>query len=94
MEQVDPVGDFFARAKRHRIAIATLCRRVGIDPTTPSRWKRKKNGPNLAKLRLLSQALDAVIAEDVGGDHDAENASSHIEASPGKINDNTRAVTA
>lgn len=63
MEQVDPVGDFFARAKHHRVAIATLCRRVGIDPTTPSRWRRKKNGANLAKLRLLSQALDAVIAE-------------------------------
>jgi len=63
MEQADPLDTLFARAKQHRIPMATICRRAEIDPTTPSRWKRGRNGATLDKVSKLHGALNEIIAE-------------------------------
>ncbi len=63
MEQVDPLNDLFAIAKQHRIPMATICTRANVDPTTPSRWKRGKNGATVEKLTALHGALRTLIAE-------------------------------
>jgi transcriptional regulator with XRE-family HTH domain len=63
MEQVDPLSAFFATAKRHRIPMAAICDRAKVDPTTPSRWKRGKNGATVETLTALNGALSSIIAE-------------------------------
>lgn len=57
MEQEDPLSALFARAKEQRIPMAAICKEAGVDPTTPSRWKRNKNGATLSKIRQLQDAL-------------------------------------
>lgn len=63
MAQPDHLDRLFARAKQHRIPMAAVCRRADVDPTTPSRWKRRKNGATLDRLNRMNSALDALIAE-------------------------------
>jgi hypothetical protein len=63
MEQDDPLETLFARAKQHRIPMATICKRAEIDPTTPSRWKRGKNGATLEKVTKLNGALSEILSE-------------------------------
>lgn len=63
MEQADPLDAFFATAKMHGVPMATICARANIAPTTPSRWKRKKNGATVEKLNELRSALTAIVAE-------------------------------
>lgn len=63
MEQSDLLTTLFERAKSHRIPMSEICRRAAIDPTTPSRWKRKKNGATLEKVTQLNSALADIIAE-------------------------------
>lgn len=43
--------------------MAEICRRAEIDPTTPSRWKRGKNGATLDKVEKLSAALSKILIE-------------------------------
>jgi transcriptional regulator with XRE-family HTH domain len=62
-EQADPLDALFARAKKHRIPMAAICKRAEVDPTTPSRWKRGKNGATLDRLTKLNDALATLIAE-------------------------------
>lgn len=63
MEQADPLSALFASAKAHGVPMAAICERANVDPTTPSRWKRKKNGATVEKLTALSTALSSIIAE-------------------------------
>lgn len=63
MEQADPLDALFASAKQHRIPMVAICKRAGVDPTTPSRWKRGKNGATLEKVTQLRGALSALISE-------------------------------
>jgi hypothetical protein len=63
MEQVDPLDALFARAKAHRVPMAEICRKAEVDPTTPSRWKRKRNGATLEKVNALNTALTDIIAD-------------------------------
>lgn len=63
MEQADPLAALFASAKAHRIPMAAICERANVDPTTPSRWKRRKNGATVEKLTALNTALASLIAE-------------------------------
>jgi transcriptional regulator with XRE-family HTH domain len=63
MEQVDPLRALFDRAKSHRVPMAEICRRAEIDPTTPSRWKRGKNGATLDKVDKLNAALADILVE-------------------------------
>jgi transcriptional regulator with XRE-family HTH domain len=63
MEQADPLDALFARAKAHRIPMATICKRAEVDPTTPSRWKRGKNGATLDRLNRLNEALTEIVSE-------------------------------
>lgn len=63
MEQADPLDAFFASAKMHGVPMAAICERAKVDPTTPSRWKRKKNGATVEKLNELRSALTAIIME-------------------------------
>ena len=64
MESSDPLATLFARAKKHKVSMAAICKRADIAPTTPSRWKRGRNGATVEKLVALSGALDALIAEE------------------------------
>lgn len=64
MEQADTLDAFFVRAKKHRIPMAAICKRALVDPTTPSRWRRGKNGATLERVNRLNEALTAIIAED------------------------------
>lgn len=63
MADTDPTVTLFERAKRHRIPMAVICKRANVDPTTPSRWKRGKNGATLDKVTLLHGALSEIIEE-------------------------------
>jgi hypothetical protein len=63
MEQADPLDALFARAKAHRIPMATICRRAKVDPTTPSRWRNNRNGATLEKVTALQGALNELINE-------------------------------
>lgn len=64
MEQAtDPLDTLFDRAKAHRVPMSAICRRANVDPTTPSRWKRKLNGATLEKVTQLQGALSEIIAE-------------------------------
>lgn len=65
MEQLDPLDTLFARAKQFRVPMATICKRAEIDPTTPSRWRRKKNGATVDRLNRLNEALSEIIEETV-----------------------------
>lgn len=63
MEQADPLDALFVTAKRHGIPMATICERAKVASSTPSRWKRQKNGATVAKLNELTAALNGIIAE-------------------------------
>ncbi len=62
-EQSAPLDALFARAKKHRIPMAAICKRAEVDPTTPSRWRRGKNGATVDRLNKLNAALSDIIAE-------------------------------
>ena len=61
MEQAEPLDTLFARAKQARVPMAAICREAGIAPTTPSRWKRGRNGATLDKVNKLHDALSTLI---------------------------------
>lgn len=63
MEQDDPLETLFSRARQYGVPISAICQRAGIDPTTPSRWKRGKNGANYRKLAQMRRALAEIIEE-------------------------------
>jgi len=62
MDQGDPIDLLFARARQHNVSMAAICRAAEIDPTTPSRWKRKKNGATVDRVVRLNAALDAILS--------------------------------
>lgn len=63
MEQEHPLDRLFAEAKAHRIPMSRVCEIAGVDPTTPSRWKRKLARPTADKLFDMQRALDGIVAE-------------------------------
>lgn len=63
MENANPIDALFASAKLHRVPMSLICERAGVDPTTPSRWKRKKNGATVEALHKLNTALTAILNE-------------------------------
>lgn len=63
MEQTHTIEALFSLAKAHRVPMATICKQAGIDPTTPSRWKRKLNGANFESVNRLHAALNAILEE-------------------------------
>lgn len=65
MEQQHPLDSLFASAKAHRIPMSRVCEKAGVDPTTPSRWKRGITRPSADKLFDLQTALDRIVAEQV-----------------------------
>ncbi len=63
MEQSSPIDTLFARAKEHGVPMVAICTRANVAPTTPSRWRRKRNGATLGKVEQLADALNAILAE-------------------------------
>jgi hypothetical protein len=63
MEQTDPVGALYARAKAAGVPMYLICDRAGVARSTPSRWRSEKNGANLTTIRLLDDALTAIIGQ-------------------------------
>lgn len=63
METLNPLDQLFADAKMHGIPMARLCEEAGIDPTTPSRWKRGLTKPSFEKLMGLREALTEIVAK-------------------------------
>ncbi|WP_148648527.1 hypothetical protein [Sphingobium baderi] len=61
MEQSDPLESLFLRAKANRIPMSAICKAAGIAPTTPSRWKRGKNGATLDRIQRLNDALAEIL---------------------------------
>lgn len=57
----DPVATLFERVNACGIPMVRICRKAGIDETTPSRWKRGKNGANLNHVLRLHAALDELL---------------------------------
>jgi transcriptional regulator with XRE-family HTH domain len=64
MEQQHPLDSLFASAKAHRIPMSRICERAGVDPTTPSRWKRGLTRPSADKLFELQKALSEIASEE------------------------------
>ncbi len=63
MQTADPITALFERAQTHRVPMSHICERAGIAPTTPSRWKRKKNGATLDAVQKLEGALSEILLE-------------------------------
>ncbi|WP_053554222.1 helix-turn-helix domain-containing protein [Sphingopyxis sp. 113P3] len=63
MEQQHPLDSLFASAKANRIPMSRVCERAGVDPTTPSRWKRGLTRPTADKLFELQKALAVLVEE-------------------------------
>lgn len=63
MENANPIDALFESAKQHRVPMSLICQRAGVDPTTPSRWKRKKNGATVEALTKLTSALSEILSE-------------------------------
>jgi len=63
MQTTDPIAAFFERARTSRVPMSHICDRAGVDPTTPSRWKRKKNGATVEAVNKLETALNAILNE-------------------------------
>src|SRR3546814_15484533 len=63
MQKDDPLASLFARAKTSGIPMAAICKRAEIAPTTPSRWKRGKNGATLDRIQRLNEALSEILSE-------------------------------
>lgn len=64
MEQQHPLDSLFASVKAHRIPMSRICERAGVDPTTPSRWKRGLTRPSADKLFELQKALAEIASEE------------------------------
>ncbi|EQA96829.1 hypothetical protein V475_20435 [Sphingobium baderi LL03] len=41
--------------------MSAICKAAGIAPTTPSRWKRGKNGATLDRIQRLNDALAEIL---------------------------------
>lgn len=65
MQQDDPLDSLFTRAKVNGVPMAAICKRAEIAPTTPSRWKRGKNGATLDRIQRLNDALTEILSERV-----------------------------
>lgn len=63
MEHTNPIAALFESAKQHRVPMSLICKRAGVDPTTPSRWKRKKNGATVEAVTKLQSALTEILTE-------------------------------
>lgn len=63
MQDPNPLERLFASAKIHGVPMSRLCEEAGVDPTTPSRWKRGKTKPTLEKLMDLQGALDRIVRQ-------------------------------
>src|SRR3546814_16839537 len=63
MQKDDPLASLFARAKTSGIPMAAICKRAELAPTTPSRWKRGKNGATLDRIHRLNEALSEILSE-------------------------------
>lgn len=63
MEQQHPLDQLFATAKANRVPMSRVCEAAGVDPTTPSRWKRGITRPTADKLFELQKALASIVAE-------------------------------
>jgi sulfate adenylyltransferase subunit 2 len=61
--QKSPVNDLFARAKRSNVAMAAICERAGVAPSTPSRWRKNPETANIGTVQKLDTALSELIAE-------------------------------
>lgn len=57
-----PLEVLFATAKEHGIPMSRVCEAAGVDPTTPSRWKRGVTRPTADKLFELQTALAKLVA--------------------------------
>lgn len=57
-------GDRLRQARvQSRISVATICRAVGVDPTTVWRWERDAAKPAPEKLEALAAILGATAAQ-------------------------------
>lgn len=63
MQDTNPLEQLFASAKTHGVPMSRLCEAAGVDPTTPSRWKRGVTKPTLEKLMDLQAALDRIVRQ-------------------------------
>jgi transcriptional regulator with XRE-family HTH domain len=61
-----PMDVLFATAKRHGIPMSRVCEAAGVDPTTPSRWRRGKTRPTADKLFELQVALSTLVSTQKG----------------------------
>lgn len=63
MQHTNPIEALFERARTHRIPMAAVCREAEVAQTTPSRWRKKKNGATVETLTKLDRALSRLIEE-------------------------------
>lgn len=63
MEQANPIDALFERASANRIPMSEICQRAGIAQTTPSRWRKGRNGATIGAVSKLNAALAEILAE-------------------------------
>ncbi len=61
MQDTNPIEALFERAKSNRVPMSHICKLAGVDPTTPSRWKNKRNGATVEAVNKLNAALSAIL---------------------------------
>lgn len=71
MAHIDPIAALFDRAKENQIPMVAICRKAGVAPTTPSRWKRGKNSANLDSLSKMNEALDEILSSSTRPEREA-----------------------
>lgn len=59
----DPIEALYDRAKQHGIPMVAICARAKVHATTPSRWRRGKNGATVTAVNALNDALSVIIEE-------------------------------
>lgn len=62
MDQQLIVFEIDRRARALGLRMGKLCRRAGVSPSTPSRWKAG-TPPNLATIKRLTDELDDLEAK-------------------------------
>ena len=57
------VDELYTLASRCRVKMREACRRKGMSPTTPSRWRHERRKPQERKFNALRDAIIEIAAE-------------------------------
>lgn len=63
MDQQQIIENLTARAKALGLPMREVCARAGVAASTPSRWRKARNGMTIGTVEKLISVIDAAEAE-------------------------------